>query len=67
MSYNELYTYNKGIVQVDREKICKMFSTGKTLVAVPSNDSKVRSNLAGGAKVLFSGGRGHTMGSSIFC
>ena len=44
-----------------------MFSTGKTLVTVPSNDSKVRSNLAGGAKVLFSGGRGHTMGISVFC
>ena len=42
-----------------------MFSTGKTLVAVPSNDSKVCSNLAGGAKVLFPGGRGHTMGISI--
>ena len=36
-----------------------MFSTGKTLVTVPSNDSKVCSNLTGGAKVLFPGGRGH--------
>ena len=43
-----------------------MFSTGKQLVSVPSNDSKVSSNLAGGAKVLFPGGRGHTMEISIF-
>ena len=34
-----------------------MFPTGKTLVTVASNDSKVCSNLAGGAKVLFPGGR----------
>ena len=44
-----------------------MFSTGKTLVSVPSNDSKVCSILAGDAEALFPGGRGHTIGISIFC
>ena len=33
---------------------------------VPSNDSKVCSILAGGSKVLFPGGRGHTIGA-YFC